>query len=265
MERSVALALLAAITGCGPEFAVLPRGGVPQAQASSSGVTITAFAEQWESSPYDLADYVTPIAVDLYNGGSQEVRVAFADFQLRDERGVGFAALNPFAALMPLAQRTLDHLPRYAGRSISVGPPSGGRGASGGTRLGGRGGIWVGPPSGRRSYHGPFGLGLGPGWSGYQISGGLRAYYGPGAFYYSGGWIAPYYYGGWATRPTYDVLALALPEGVLPPGAHVNGFLYFKNATTLGPRRLDLAWTLADARTGAPLGALAVPLDVVHR
>jgi hypothetical protein len=144
--------------------------------------------------------------------------------------------------------------------------------------------VVIGPPGGRRY---PGGYVGGSAWHGFLISGGLRGYYGPGAIYFGGPIGYPPYYYDWvypwsvgiypSSRPSDDVLALALPEGVLPPGGHVNGFLYFKNASAKGERRLDLAWELVEAqpeaqpgtppnaRAGRSLGSLHVPLEVVRR
>src|SRR5262249_2972076 len=72
--RRIFLALSCLLcAACGPEFAVVPRGGVDrvvaQGQGPANGVTMVAYANQWDAYPYDLANYVTPIAVELYNPG----------------------------------------------------------------------------------------------------------------------------------------------------------------------------------------------------
>src|ERR1700760_3634804 len=82
------------LAGCAAEYAVVPRGGSDRAVAQGNGVTLVAFANQWESTPDDLADYVTPIAVELYNPGPNEVRVTYADLALRDASGFRYGAIN---------------------------------------------------------------------------------------------------------------------------------------------------------------------------
>ena len=57
---------------------------------------MVAFANQWDAYPFDLADYVTPIAVELYNPGPNEVRVSYVDLALRDASGFRYAAINPY-------------------------------------------------------------------------------------------------------------------------------------------------------------------------
>jgi hypothetical protein len=132
-----------------------------------------------------------------------------------------------------------------------------------------RGGVIITAPTGRRVW----GYGSGR-WNGYLVAGGLRPYYGWGVGYWGGPWIYPPYYSDWVfwwgpayypQRPSMDVLQLGLPEGVLPAGARVSGFLYFKRATGPRQRDLDLSWEVHDAKSGASLGSLHVPLEVVHR
>jgi hypothetical protein len=290
--------LLAATFGCGPEFAVVPRQGMEQAVSQANGVVITAFANQWDSYPYDLADYVTPIAVELYNSSPYEVRVTYADLALRDQSGFRYSAVNPFlpATLLgeedaaPIIDPPSKLLARSGGRVLLAashgfgggggGHVSGGGGgghvsSGGGAHYfapsgGGARGVVVGPPGGVRG-----GWGYGGGrWSGYLVHGGLRPYYGWGVGYWGGPWIYPPWYYDWVVtwgpsyypaRPSADVLSQGLPEGVLLPGAHVSGFLYFKRATGARQGALDLSWDVHEARSGAALAEIHVPLEVVHR
>ena len=280
MRRSM-FALVCFAIGCGPQFAVIPRDGAPRVTATApTGLTMTAFANQWEHDPYDLADFVTPIAVELYNPGPNDVRVSYVDFSLKDSRGSRFAAINPFVpASLGLIEPLKSNLVLVAGRSGGgrggmIGAPrsSGGMGARGG---GMRGGFLPAPGSGRLNWGG-YGWGYGAGWRGFYLSGGLRPYYGSGGLYWNGAFPYPYGYSDWVLwwspsiyptgRPSPDVMAMALPEGVLAPGARVDGFLFFKKATGHdGNRDLDLAWELIDPRTNQSLGSTHVVLQVVER
>jgi hypothetical protein len=67
------------------------------------------------------------------------------------------------------------------------------------------------------------------------------------------------------SQPSADILELALPEGVLEPGAHINGYLFFRKATGPVPGPLTLTWTTFDARTNAQISVDRVDLDAVHR
>jgi hypothetical protein len=59
--------------------------------------------------------------------------------------------------------------------------------------------------------------------------------------------------------PSREMLALALPEGVLEPGQRVAGFVYFERV----PRDVSvvrLTAPLVDARSGESLGVVGLPL-----
>jgi hypothetical protein len=313
--RRMFLALSCAlfVSACGPEYAVVPHGGVDrvvaQGQGPANGVTMVAFANQWDAYPYDLADYVTPIAIELYNPGPYEVRVSYVDLALRDGSGFRYAAINPYIPatavsdaepILPAPEKPVllaangpmlvawnghsgaAHFGGFGGAHPSGGarvvapPPARGGVVVGAPRVVGpnaRGGIIVGAPGVRRPGGGYWGYG-GGGWNGYLVVGGLRPYYGYGVGYWGGPWFYPPYYRDWVffwgpsyypARPSTEVLELGMPEGVLPPGAHVSGFLYFKRATAARQGALDLSWDVHDARSGASLGSLHVPLEVVHR
>jgi hypothetical protein len=287
--------------GCGPEFAVVPKDGMDRAVAQMNGLTMVAFANQWAGDPYDLADYVTPIAVELYNGSPYEVRVNYADLALRDGSGFRYAAINPYIPATIVGEKSGDGAGAPVEKSSSSEKParpvllaangpmlvafhsSGGgggfhgsfhggagyRGAAVGRAVAPAGGHYVGAPGGAR------GWGYrGGGWHGYRPIGGVRPWFGFGIGYWGGPWAYPPYYYDWVfawgptyypARPSEDVLTLGMPEGVLPPGARVSGFLYFKRATAQHQGALDLGWDIHDAQTGAPLGSLHLPLEVVHR
>ena len=263
---------IVALAGCSEGVAVVPQNGLPRAIATSGPVTITAFAEQWDGVPDDLSDYVTPIAVELYNAGPWDVRVSYADFALRDERGLRYAAINPFT---PVRTSRVDNpLPLVASRGGGGGHSGGGAHSSSsphGSSGGGR--VVVGPPGGHR-FGGGGSVGMQGGWSGYRIHPGARGWFGPGWMYWSGPFLAPPWYSTWvlfwgssdypSDRPSADVISAALPEGVLSPGGHVNGFLYFRRATDHS-RSLDLAWDAHEAQTGGFVGMAHVPLVVIDR
>ncbi|HEY7956886.1 MAG TPA: hypothetical protein VII38_16390 [Polyangia bacterium] len=280
----VPLSLIAALAGCGPAFAVLPASGAPQIVARAPfGVTLTAFADQWQGNPYDLADFVTPIAVELDNDSQYPVRVSFADFSLRDDSGVRYPAIDPFVpASLGRAESAIGEKPvllAARGGGVSIGAPHGTRGGGGvhfsAPRYLGTGSVIVGAPLGHR--HGEAGaIGLGR-HHGFRFAGGMRGFYGPGVDYWGGplffagsswviGWGPEAYSGAWPwIHPSYDILASGLPEGVLPPGARIGGFLYFRKATGPNVRTLDLAWEMIDAQTNRSLGSTHVPLSVIAR
>lgn len=58
--------------------------------------------------------------------------------------------------------------------------------------------------------------------------------------------------------PTGDMVAMALPEGVLEPGARSQGYVYFER-TPRDVKEVDLVVRLEHARTGETLGTIAIP------
>jgi hypothetical protein len=265
---------------------VLPAGGAPEVSANLAGVTVSVMAEPWPGSPYDLGDYLTPVALEFYNAGPNAVRVSYLDLVLTDETGRRYAAINPFAGAPPIGltdeksdpdDKPLllnEHLVLVAGRG-GGGWHGGGGFRGGGVRYvaprRGYGGARIGAPPGfRRGYGYRYGAGYG-GFRGYSPYGHYRGWYGPHVRYWGAPWFAPPGYATWvwAWSPTYypaeqppdDVLALGLPEGVLQPGGRASGYVYFQRATDRSSRLL-LTWQGADGNTGAPLGTAPLPLEV---
>lgn len=73
-------------------------------------------------------------------------------------------------------------------------------------------------------------------------------------------WYPPFYGAGFGRvgLPTGDMVALALPERPVEPGARVSGFVYFDR---LGRdvENVDLVFHLVDARSGDEFGQVAIP------
>jgi hypothetical protein len=274
------LPLLLILAACGPEFAVIPHQGLPSVTANApTGLTLTAFANQWEAYPDDLADYLTPISVELYNPGPNDVRILFCDFALKDGAGHRFPAINPFPQQPSDVGRLDFQLEKPMMLAARGGGGHGGGGHGGGGYRGGayrsggyRPGVVVVPSGGSRLH---WGGGIGYGGPAFRYYGGLRSWFGPGAIYWGGAFVYPPWYRDWVlwwgpmyyptARPPMDVMSLALPEGVLPAGGKIDGFLYFKKATSGNGGNLDLAWELVDAKSGEALGSLHVPLVAVRR
>ncbi|HYS83158.1 MAG TPA: hypothetical protein VEM76_20820 [Anaeromyxobacteraceae bacterium] len=69
------------------------------------------------------------------------------------------------------------------------------------------------------------------------------------------------WYGAWpASLPNEELLRQGLPEGVLQPGGHLSGFLYFKDQ----PKGTALTFyaSLVDAEKGESFGTVAIPFTV---
>jgi len=89
---------------------------------------------------------------------------------------------------------------------------------------------------------------------------GPRPWGGPFAF---GGWY-PGPYDVWSPAPTRDIVIEAIPEGVVAPGGHVTGYLYFSGLDRQGPQ-VNFQADLVDARTNAPFAVVQIPFVVTRR
>lgn len=74
----------------------------------------------------------------------------------------------------------------------------------------------------------------------------------------------PLYYDTWYARwpvrlPTEDMVAKALPEGVLSHGGRVSGFVYFQDVPE-SVERVAFQLELIDAQTGESFGTMSIPL-----
>ena len=74
----------------------------------------------------------------------------------------------------------------------------------------------------------------------------------------------PTYYSPYITEyqrvnlPTVDMVQRALPEGVLEPGGHLSGFVYFQPLDR-DAQTVTLAVRVTDARNNAPMGNVRIP------
>jgi hypothetical protein len=231
----VAASLLIA-AGCIPEASLRPstgaqlqQGDANAARAETSGVLLVADGAAWKGTPENLERSLTPVRVRLENHSGRPLRLQYGDFAL-----VGQESRFRYAAVPPLT----------LGNGVaSVQPGRSGRvGLYVGTAP-----TWAYGPYGR---YGRFGSGR----------------YGP-----RGPFVGPYnpfypdpYYGGYRCEeplPTQDMLAQALPEGVLEAEGRVEGFLYFQGVTARESQVL-LQARLVDANTGESFGTLDIPFQV---
>lgn len=97
----------------------------------------------------------------------------------------------------------------------------------------------------------PFMLGTDYGWGYYP---------GPALAY---DYDYPYYYGDWVRvpLPTPDMIAKALPEGILEPGGISAGFVYFERVDD-DDKAVEFAYALVDAETGNTLDVATIPFEV---
>lgn len=189
------------------------------AKAESKGITVVAVAAEWPGEAY-ITDAVTPLRVTVSNDGNDSVHIRYSDFKLMGDSGVAYRALPPLA--------------------ISGTVP---------TDL---------PPA----------AALDPGFEaqGFVIAAPYAHYY-PGVSVYDGPFDhRPHYYdtyyGYWdveARLPTPEMIASALPEGVVEPGGFVTGWLYFQKVDD-DESRVSFQANLQESG-GAPVAEMRIPFD----
>lgn len=154
-----------------------------------NGLLVTANGEAWRG--LDIRDRVTPVLLTIENQGSQPVRLRFHDMHLVNSAGQQYAALPPFE---------IGGTARAPVLADSYAPyPQPGFAASG---------FYVAP------YY-------------QRLYPTIAPWPGP---WYGDPFDYPVFYEYWVEvqLPTPQMLAWALPEGVLEPGGKVSGFVYFQ-------------------------------------
>jgi len=198
--------------------AVKVNGRDQAAQAGADGVRVIADGDAWRGEPRDLRA-VVPVKVSLENGGEVPLRVRYGDFVLVLPQGIRLAALPP----MEIRGTEVVNSPGYAGISPGF------------------------------AYRGFWGA---PYYRGRGFYRGLSLWSGPFAydpFYYQS------YYQRWPVQlPTGDMLAKALPEGVIQAGGHLSGFLYFQPIPE-GNREVSFQAELVNGDTGESFGKVNIP------
>lgn len=237
MKRFAVLLLLGA--GCALEPVLVPDAtaqklGDKVAFTETQGVRVSVNGDAWKGDPFNLPDVLTPLHVSIENGGPVPLRLAYRDFAIVGESGMRYSALSPLQIDSQLPTGSIE---RPDGRYTTVAYQARARV----------------PPRfhGRRFYVAP--------------------HYG---YYYPGYplWGSPFPYSSWGmtayswpqTLPTEDMIAEALPEGVLEPGGHVDGFVYFQGVTRR-EQRVRFDFKMYDAQTGQQLGEAVVPFMVKYR
>lgn len=235
-----AMGVLAALGlfGCVTEPVLVPGAGAQIASGSETvayaardGVQVWVDGAAWAGTPVNLAELMTPINVTLENHTQQPLRVAYADFALVGASGFRYPAMPPLPGQKAVSSAEpaagLVVLADFHPRRHALPPPR---------------------------FH-PRGFYIAPHFH----------YWWPGALVWNLTFpYDPAYYGRWnwpAPLPSDDMLALALPEGVLQVGGRVQGFVYFQGVASR-ERRVSFELNLVNASDGQAFGKLEVPLAV---
>jgi hypothetical protein len=200
--------------------------------AEEAGVRVFVDGAAWKGEPYGLPRVLTPVKVAIENGSGRRLRVAYRDFALVSPDGFRYAALSPLPGQLQLSRADALIVPVQHPATPARNPPA------------------VAAPRFRHHefYIAPhYGLWY-PGFHAWPN----MFFYDPGAYARSS-WSEP--------LPTMDMLAEALPEGVLEPGGYVEGFVYFRS---VGNREAEVAFEmeLVDADGELGMGLVKIPFTV---
>jgi hypothetical protein len=231
-SRSTALlllpVLLAVASGCARRANLTPAAtpedvGPESAVSNVEGVRVRVESDAWPARSR-ISLHVTPLRIRLTNQGERSVRVDYSDFSLVAADGTRYGALPPYRVEGTVSEPVLAEA--YA----ALDDPS----------FTYRDFV-VAP------YYAP-------------IYPRLAVY--PGSYFYDPVYVDRYYRY-WATTapPTPEMLARALPAGVLEPGGEVEGFLYFER---VDPEHAAVVFRadLTSISDGERFGEIRIPFDV---
>jgi hypothetical protein len=225
----LAVGLAALLAGCAaPRLEFLGAPAQVDLTLADAGLQLTLAPNTWTGYPTDLSRYYTPLQIGIQNDRSDEIQVRYEDFVAVDEIQTQYRAVAPTEVVRALFGR------------------GAGLGAAGEAPLLALHGPW------RPYYRWPYSPWYSHGW------------YGPYGPYGPFSWPSPYYYeySAWPQGTGYDILARAVREGRILPGARIEGFLYLQLATQRAST-LSLSWTPKDPG-GQPIATLRSQFRVVR-
>lgn len=233
MKNHIAAAMLAAAAlaaACGGRGTVLETvEGRATVVEERAGVEMAVTGGKWEGKPARLQETLTPLRVAIRNRSGRPLRVRFREFKLLSPAGRRYDAIPPYE-MEATAKKTviLPVSPAFTYDRFSVVPYAADLYVSGPPR-------WVDPFPYDWSYYGP-------------------------------------HYGQWPSHsvevdvplPTADMVARALPEGVIEDGGEASGFVYLQKLPS-ELAEVTFQADLVDARTGEFFGAISAPFRVKRR
>lgn len=218
------------LVGCAP-LHLRPAPGaqiVPTAPLAAAdhdaGVRIVVQPDAWRGTPEHLDRELTPMKVTIDNGSDRPLRICYEDFILETGDKLQLLPLPPLDIRGQVTERsdTPIYLPSYA-----IVP---------------------------RFIHRVF-----------RVAPWYAPYY-PSLSRWNNTWAINHayydiYYPRWTVElPTADMVARAMPEGVIEPGGRLSGFLYFPTLDD-DPERVTFKANLSSAREDVLFATLRVPFE----
>lgn len=198
------------------------RAGTETAVTHVDGVAFELRSDAW-SGLESVVDHITPVRVKLTNESDRPIRLRYSDFALIAPEGRRYAALPPFGVTGTVQE------PRLVRAYSPVTRP-----------------YFLHHRFDVAPYYGALYPHLAPDVGVYH--------YDP--FYHG----AYYHYWVEIPLPTRGMLEWALPEGVIRPGGHVEGFFYFERVDPEEPYVVFRADLVTD--DGQRFGEVRIPFNV---
>lgn len=226
--KIVIFSTLMVLTGCaGANFEPAHNAnetGIWDASVTTvNNVRVVANPDSWVGD-LEVMEHVTPMKVTVTNNSNRHVAIHYDDFALVTPAGERYAALPPYEVQGSITRPVLAGYTPILDPEIEY----------------------------DRFLVAPYYAGVYPE---------LLVYNEPFAGDY-GYWNTYETY--WNRRvdlPTQTMLRRALPEGVLEPGGHVTGYLYFQKVDPDEPM-VKFRADLIDARSGEAFGTASIPFEV---
>lgn len=210
-----------------------------------SGVRVLVAGDAWDADPKNLPTVLTPVKVTIENQSGRPLKINYDEFKLTGGSGFTYAAIPPMEARVVLSQTSRRDI-KIVLASFQQQSPSGQAGAHAQPAPA----VVQSRVVANRFYIAPHFAWYYPGWAAW-----------PYPFAYD-----PFYYDRLMAYlpkelPTKDMLAEALPAGVLQAGGQVSGFVYFQG---IGDResRVKFEMDLVDANNNERLGQVSLPFEV---
>jgi len=254
------ISLLAFLSGCAAKKVVLvpaPNAALasaPKFNGATSevdGVRIIAAANEWSGRPANLWKHVTPLLVRIENHSNHPLQISYDDFTLREPQGKTFADLPP--AAIKGTTYVGDNFQHSIGGAQLVNTafdPQRGDDASHVAAPAGR--VYITPEFDYDDFY------TAPYWDyGYTGLSPWSGVWAPDLGYYN----TYYPYMRQIHLPTPSMLRKGIPEGVVNPGGHIAGFLYFSKVGDKA-QQVNLVANLVDAKTQQKFGQITIPFEV---
>ena len=229
VRRTLLIATLALTACAGPRLEMAGGPSEKSVTLTDAGIQLTILPNAWTGYPSDLGQHYTPVRLSIQNDRNDEIQVRFGDFSAVDEARNQYRVVPPSEVVRALlgAQSPLEN--PYGGVAGWMRARS--------TPLVWSAACW---PC--------------PSWP--------HRFWRPFSEPFSQDPFSPDYPYWFARSTAYDILTLALREGRVLPGARVQGFLYFQQATRQGSF-LTLIWTPPSAE-GKPLTTFTSQFRIVR-